>query len=88
MLTEFEKNMLSQIRTIENRQKELMKEINSILANITDLNSEGEEQNSELKLKNDEMKFLIHERISIFKELGIAPSGIFPEGIDKHFLAE
>lgn len=87
MFNEIEKNKIKEIREIEDLQRTTMTEINNILRSITDLSIEGEDQRPDLKEANDKMKQLIHRRMVLFNELGIAPNSTLPDNIEKHLLS-
>jgi len=87
MFTESEKEIIGQIKAIEDLQRSSMIEINNILRSIADLNLEGEEQRPDLKAANDNMKDLIQMRNQLFKQIGVTPESNLPDGIEKHLLS-
>lgn len=87
MFTESEKEIIGQIKEIEDRQRSAMIEINNILKSISDFTIEGEDQRPDLKAANDNMKDLIQMRNQLFKQIGVTPESNLPEGIEKHLLS-
>jgi len=86
MFTEEEKVILNQIFEIEQRQRVVLAEINSILESIPNVYEEGEESRPDLKAKNDEMKALIVQRFSMLNQLKITPNYPLPDDIaHSHF---
>lgn len=87
MFTELEKEIIGQIKAIEDLQRSSMIEINNILRSISDLSIEGEEQRPDLKAANDNMKYLIQLRNQLFAQIGVTPESNLPDNIEKHLLS-
>jgi hypothetical protein len=87
MFNEINKEVVKQIREIEDLQRSTMVEINNILRSIPDLLTEGEEQRPDLKAANRKMVDLITQRYALFASIGVAPESNLPDNIEKHLLS-
>jgi len=82
MFTELEKEVIGQIRVIEDLQRSAM-----ILRSIADPSIEGEDERPDLKAANDNMKYLIQSRNHLFAQIGVTPESNLPDNIEKHLLS-
>jgi hypothetical protein len=87
MFTELEKEVIGQIRVIEDLQRSAMIDINNILRSIADPSIEGEDERPDLKAANDNMKYLIQSRNHLFAQIGVTPESNLPDNIEKHLLS-
>lgn len=87
MFNNNEKDIIDQIRNIEDEQRSTMTTINNILRSIDDISIEGEDERADLKSANDRMKELIYNRIMLMNSIGIKPLSPLPDNIEEHLLA-
>lgn len=86
MFTEDEKITIKKIYDIEEKQRIVLNEINAILESIPNVFEEGEESRPDLKAKNDEMKDLITQRVTLLRSLDMVPNYPLPDDIaHSHF---
>lgn len=86
MFTDDEKLVLNQLFDVEEKQRFVLNEINSILESIPNVYEEGEESRPDLKAKNNEMKSLIMERQALLSSINIEAKYPLPDDIaHSHF---
>ena len=86
MFTENEKEIMNKLFDIEQSQRVVLNEINSILESIPNVYEEGEESRPDLKAKNEEMKTLIMERQSLLASINVQANYPLPDDIaHSHF---